>query len=500
MKTIISNSWTISTLVMLLAWLSSCQQDVISPANQSVAFIKYYGHVATQTAADLLRTSDGGYILLGATNSYTAGEERDVFVVKTDSLGNEMWSSSFGRAATDNFSNYSNPNLFKGDYIRFDEAGVRLMPLPDGSMYTLACNRTYIRYADASTMISTRGETKIVLYQIDAATGAPTSPNGVELNFNTADTLTEMVSDMKIDTSSGIIKYVLTGMTTNVPNKAIIPGNSNEVSDRSDIYTVALDENFNILWQPGNQKYGRIGEDYGVSVQILPQGYLVCGTIERNYDATSSSFIPYSDLLVVFMNKTTGQPTNPDYFGVEGTNFRGGQSVYNSATGIVTILGYVSESTANAGKLALVQIDEGGVPQTVNGNTITYLDVNGTASSSQPYVSASIDEVPDNGGYILAATYKEIPNTEHDICIIKVTPDFSIDTGWPYYFGYNEAGSQNVFATLEEAGTVMPVTEGVAGTNQVVLTGYAFTGTFGLGTNDMLGLVKLNTQGTFTPE
>jgi hypothetical protein len=126
--------------------------------------------------------------------------------------------------------------------------------------------------------------------------------------------------------------------------------------------------------------------------------------------------------------------------------------------------------------------------------------VNGTASSSQPYVSASIDEVPDNGGYILAATYKEIPNTEHDICIIKVTPDFSIDTGWPYYFGYNEAGSQNVFATLEEAGTVMPVTEGVAGTNQVVLTGYAFTGTFGLGTNDMLGLVKLNTQGTFTPE
>jgi hypothetical protein len=490
MKNTINNSWKTSILVVILAWLSSCQQDVITPANQSIAFVKYYGQVATQTAADLLRTSDGGYILLGATTSYTAGDERDVFVVKTDSLGNEIWSSSFGRAATDNFSTYSNPNLFNGDYVRFDEVGVRLVPLPGGNMYTLACNRTYVRYADPSTTISTRGETKVVLYQIDATTGAATTTDGVELNSNTADTFTEMVSDMKVDATGGVIKYVLTGMTTDVTNKAAIPGNNNQVSDRSDIYTVALDDNFNVLWQVGNQKYGRVGADYGVSVQILPQGYLVCGTIERNYDATATTFLPYSDLLVVFMSKVTGQPANSVYFGNQGTDFRGGQSVYNASTGIVTILGNVSQSSADAGKLALVQINETGMPQSVNGDVITYLDVNGTASSAQPYVSASINEIPDNGGYILAATYKEIPNTEHDICIIKVAPDFSIDTDWPYY--YTEAGSQNVLPTLDEAGTVIPVTEAVAGVNQGVLTGYAFTGTLSDGTNGKLGLVKLN--------
>lgn len=498
MKNIFKNSWSGLLLLATLVGFSSCQKDKISPPNQSTAFVKYYGHVATQTAADLLRTEDGGYILLGSTNSYTRGEERDIFVVRTDSLGNELWSSSFGRKNGESLA--SSP--FKGDYLRYDEAGVRLAKLPDGSAYAIACNRTYVQYANAITSVGTRGETKIVLYQIDAATGAPSSEEGFELLSNTADTLTEMVSDMKIDSSSGVVKYILTGMTTNVTDKATLPGNSNDVSDRSDIYTVLLDENYQIVWTQGNRAYGRIGKDYGVSVQILPQGYLVCGTIENNYDATEGSFKPFSDLLSVFMIKTTGQPTNPTYYGLEGTNFKGGQSVYDPGTGRVTILGYVETNSvsADAGSLALIQIDEGGAAQTINGITgITYLDVGRTASIGSPYTSASIAQIPDNEGFIIAATHREIVNIEHDICIVKVDANFQLAEGWPYFFGYDEVGSGGLFATLEEAGTVIPVTEGIAGTSQSQLTGYAFTGTFGLGTNQMLGLVKLNKEGTFTP-
>lgn len=506
MKNIFRNSFSGVFLLAVLIGFSSCQKDTISPPNQSTAFVKYYGHVASQVAADLLRTSDGGYILLGGTNSYTSGEEKDIFVVKTDSLGNEMWSSSFGKASV-----ASSPTSgFRGDYLRFDEVGVRLAELPDGSMYTLACNRTYVVYPDASSTIGTRGETKVVLYQIDAATGAPTTTDGVELHSETADTLTESVADMKLDSSSGVIKYILTGYTTNVPtNKATIPGNDNTVSDRSDIFTVALDETFNITWTSGNQKYGRIGTDYGVSVHILGQNYLVCGTIDRNYAGTAggiaTTYEPYSDMLAVFMDKVTGQPTNPNYYGEEGTNFRGGQSVYNPTTGRITIFGYVEQiagrtnNVANLGKLAMVQIDEGGSAQSINGSTLTYLDVNGRAGQFTPFTSSSIAEIPDNEGYILSATYEET-TSEHDIYIIKVDQNFDIATGWPYAFGFNEVTVGGVFATKEQAGTVIPVTEAIAGTSQSKLTGYAFTGTFGLGTNDMLGLVKINTNGDFKPE
>ena len=432
-------------------------------------------------------------------------KRENIFVTKADSLGNEVWSATFGREGAKS----DDASAFKGDYLKYDEVGVCLVELPDEAGYTIACNRTYVQYADKDASVGTRGQTKIVLFKIDRETGTviDANPNsddrGVELNQETADTLTERVSDMKLDNSSGIIKYVLTGMTTNVPtNKATIPGNDNSVSDRSDIYTVALKEDFSIDWKTGNITGGLIGEDYGVSVQILPQGYLICGTIDRNYDPTGASFQPYSDLLAVFMDKTSGQPTNPNFYGSGASDFRGGHSVYNAAEGRVTIFGHVEAEggSGQAGRLVLVQIDEGGAAQSINSSLITYLDVKGTASSSSPYISASIAELPDNEGFVLSSTYKEFVNIEHDICIIKVSPDFEIGEEWPFFFGYNEVGDGGVFATQDEAGTVLPITETITGTSQTKLTGYIFSGTIGLGTNSMLGVIKLNADGKFTPK
>jgi hypothetical protein len=489
MKNILINSWSAWLLLATLVAFSSCQKDKISPQNQSTAFVKYYGHVATQTSSDLLRTPDGGYIMLGSTNSYNTGDEHDIFVVKTDSLGNEQWSSSFGKLDSDGDVG----TAFEGDYVRYDEVGVRLAELPDGSAYAVACNRTYVTYADASSTVGRRGETKIVMYQIDAATGAPTSQDGVELNSSTADTVTEVVSDMKIDTSSGIIKYILTGMTTGVSVKATVGNNNNEVSDRSDIYTVLLDENFDILWTQGNRAYGRIGKDYGVSVQILPQGYLVCGTIESNYDPNNNNFVPYSDMLTVIMTKDQGLPIGPTYYGEEGYDYLGGHSVYDASSGLITILGHVTDGP-NEGSLAIVQVDESGARQ----QGITFYDVGGIATADNPLISASIDLIPNGGGFIISATH-EVGLVENNIYIMKVDEQLSDAEGWTYFFGYDDQSASAIFATKDIAGTVMPVTELVSGTSQSVLTGYAFTGTFGLGTNEMMGLVKLNPEGTFTP-
>ena len=89
-------------LIFVLFTQTSCEKSIISPPNQSVAFVKYYGHVSNQTAHDLKKTSDGGYIILGSSNSFNEEVEHDVFVVKADQFGNEEWSATLGRTSTFN--------------------------------------------------------------------------------------------------------------------------------------------------------------------------------------------------------------------------------------------------------------------------------------------------------------------------------------------------------------------------------------------------------------
>lgn len=59
-----------------------------------------YGGTDWDTATSVVQTSDGGYALAGATNSYGAGQS-DIYLVKTDSTGNMMWNRTYGGSDTD---------------------------------------------------------------------------------------------------------------------------------------------------------------------------------------------------------------------------------------------------------------------------------------------------------------------------------------------------------------------------------------------------------------
>lgn len=54
-----------------------------------------YGGAANDVAFSVQQTSDGGYIMAGYTFSYGAGRD-DLYLVKTDSLGNQLWDQVYG--------------------------------------------------------------------------------------------------------------------------------------------------------------------------------------------------------------------------------------------------------------------------------------------------------------------------------------------------------------------------------------------------------------------
>ena len=72
----------------------------VSLFSQSEQFIKYYGADCPDFGLSLDKTTDGGYILLGHTQNFGA-QIQDVYLIKIDSSGNEIWHKLFGGSDLD---------------------------------------------------------------------------------------------------------------------------------------------------------------------------------------------------------------------------------------------------------------------------------------------------------------------------------------------------------------------------------------------------------------
>ncbi|MBI2840327.1 MAG: hypothetical protein HYX75_18580 [Acidobacteria bacterium] len=66
----------------------------------AIVWSKIYGGANTDVGASILPIADGGYVMVGRTKSWGSGDF-DIWVVKTDSVGNPVWQKVFGGAAED---------------------------------------------------------------------------------------------------------------------------------------------------------------------------------------------------------------------------------------------------------------------------------------------------------------------------------------------------------------------------------------------------------------
>jgi hypothetical protein len=105
--------FTTSIKVMALLMLT-IGIDIISAQPPDTAWTKTFGGLSDDYGYSVQQTLDGGYIIIGSTESYGAGQT-DFYLIKTDASGNQQWYKAFGGSSWDN--GYSVQQTLDGGYI-----------------------------------------------------------------------------------------------------------------------------------------------------------------------------------------------------------------------------------------------------------------------------------------------------------------------------------------------------------------------------------------------
>jgi hypothetical protein len=69
-------------------------------ASGQMTWSKRYAGPGTDRATSVVQTPDGGYLVAGWTSSFGAGD-RDVYLIRTDSLGDSLWTRTYGGPLSD---------------------------------------------------------------------------------------------------------------------------------------------------------------------------------------------------------------------------------------------------------------------------------------------------------------------------------------------------------------------------------------------------------------
>jgi hypothetical protein len=79
------------TIVLILSFVS----NVTAQVPGDTLWTKCYGGLGSDKGAEVQLTSDGGYIITGRTGSFGAGA-RDAYLIKTDANGDTLWTKTYG--------------------------------------------------------------------------------------------------------------------------------------------------------------------------------------------------------------------------------------------------------------------------------------------------------------------------------------------------------------------------------------------------------------------
>lgn len=355
--------------------------------NGTIQWTKTIGGPSYDAASAIIQTSDGGYIITGRTGYWEFG----IYVVKLNGSGNLQWSNKINSGLFD--QGYSIIQTVDGGYAIAARGSGGGLSYPGlliklNSSGSIEWNTANYGFTDGAYSLVQASDLSYVLAGMSSASGGNLlltkvdSTGAVAWSRSIGGPGTEMSGP-----GSKIIR-------TNDNGYAYIGWTNSYGSGGNDMYVIKLNASGVLLW---SKAIGTTNDDYGNSIiQLADKSYIVTGT---TYEANNTT-----DAYVAKLD-SSGTLLWTDVLG--GNAFEEGNTAAQLNDGSIIIAGGTT-SYGNAGEVYLVKMDgngstcgnytsagsstTGGVSNTINYNTfsLNLTLVNGPAAVSSGGVMNTI--------------------------------------------------------------------------------------------------------------
>jgi len=307
----------------------------MKPILAQSTWIRTYGGAGGEEGFDVQQTTDGGYIIVGRTSSFGAGAG-DMYLIKSDSIGNMLWSRTFGGSESD-----CGFGVIQMDDLGYAVVGCTIFGDPlKSALYivktnmdgdTLWTRRYYERINPVGRAIQQTKDGGLIAtgYSGTGSILVKTNPIGDTLWTNIFD-VNDIYKSYSIQQTNDL-GYILTGV------------------GRRDVALVKTDSLGKRLW---SKHFGEDLLDCGYSVQqCLDGGYIITGIhyIPGGFESSSNIYLIKTD--------ASGDALWMRKLGNEGS---AGNSVSQTEDGGYIITGY--NRVSDEYRINIIKTDSLGFP------------------------------------------------------------------------------------------------------------------------------------------